>query len=331
MESQRSLRSFEGRLSANIKSDTKSFWRYVNSMCKSRPCIGPLKRQDNSYTESDQECADVLADFFESVYGEEPDESPRVPFVTSASISDVVFGERDIAFAIRKMKPFGAPGPDGIPPIVLKKCAAVLYPALAKLFTQSLRSLYVPPDWKHAYVIPIHKKGSVHDANNFRPISLTPTICKAMESVIAFCLTKHGIENDLFNKTQFGFLPNRSCESQLLEYIDWITQCINENDSVDVVYLDFKKAFDTVPHKRLLAKLEAHGVRQPLLGWIKEFLSGRLQEVMVNGSASHRFHAGSGVPQHRAAAWVRFCSCITSTTSMLLLAPPYENLRMIQS
>ena len=108
---------------------------------------------------------------------------------------------------------------------------------------------------------------------------------------------EHMNRNNLFSAHQYGFLPGRSTTLQLLKVLDEWTQAIDEGDIVDVVYCDFQKAFDTVPHKRLLAKLEAYGITGQTLKWIKSFLTSRKQRVVVNGSASSSSNVASGIPQ----------------------------------
>ena len=95
-----------------------------------------------------------------------------------------------------------------------------------------------------------------------------------MEKIIRDAIVKHMTENDLFSKAQHGFIKGKSCVTQLLEFLEDITQAIDNGEDVDVVYLDFCKAFDKVPHKRLLKKLYGYGIRGKIYNWVKEFLSG---------------------------------------------------------
>ena len=108
---------------------------------------------------------------------------------------------------------------------------------------------------------------------------------------------KHMKRNNLFSNKQFGFLDGRSTVLQLLIVLDKWTRTIDEGGSIDCIYCDFKKAFDKVPHKRLLKKIEGYGIRGEILGWIKAFLSDRTLQVIVNGETSQCKEVTSGIPQ----------------------------------
>ena len=105
------------------------------------------------------------------------------------------------------------------------------------------------------------------------------------------------VNNELITKNQHGFVPGRSCSTQLLETLDDWTSIIDDGGSVDVVYIDFMKAFDTMPHGRLLIKLSAYGFKGQILGWIRDFLRSRKQRVVVNSVKSEEARVGSGIPQ----------------------------------
>ena len=122
---------------------------------------------------------------------------------------------------------------------------------------------------------------------NYRPISLTSIICKLFEAIIRDAIVTHMSVNNLFCDQQHGFVPGMSCITQLLTTFEIWTQAVEDGNPVDAIYLDFQKAFDSVPHKRLIQKLAAYGVTEKILRWIETFLTDRKQRVCVEGSLSN--------------------------------------------
>ena len=157
----------------------------------------------------------------------------------------------------------------------------------------------LPDDWKRAEIRPIYKKkGSKQDPSNYRPIiSLTSVVCKVFEKVVKNHLCSHLISNNLLSTHQFGFIPGRNTTSQLLVTVKEWMKSLDEGKATDVAYMDFRKAFDAVPHQRLLYKIEKYGIKGPLLNWIQNFLSGRSQYVQINNARSKEMPVTSGVPQ----------------------------------
>ena len=131
--------------------------------------------------------------------------------------------------------------------------------------------------WKDANVSPIFKKGEKSNPGNYRPISLTSIVCKLMESIIRDEIMKHLTENELLSTCQHGFVPKRSCVTNLLETLDNWTESLDSGKPVDAVYLDFAKAFDSVPHQRLLTKVKSYGIKGRVGAWIADFLTNRRQ------------------------------------------------------
>ena len=187
--------------------------------------------------------------------------------------NDIVFNK------LKNLKSSKSAGPDGLHPRVLREAAAQLCVPLTILFKRSLDEGLLPEDWKRANVIPIFKKGEISDPGNYRPISLTSAVCKVLESIIRESIIEHMTCNSLISNAQHGFLPKRSCVSQLFTSIEYWTDEMQKGNPVDVIYVDFKKAFDKVPHERLLMKLKAYGITSKLLNWIHSFLKGRNKEL----------------------------------------------------
>ena len=136
------------------------------------------------------------------------------------------------------------------------------------LFEKSLREDRVPDDWRRANDVPIYKVGDRKKAKNYRPVSLTCQLCKVFEKLVRDVLVEHLESNELLRGTQHGFRKGRSCLTNLFTFLDRITEELDNGGSVDVIYLDFAKAFDMVPHQRLLRKLERYGVSGKALAWI---------------------------------------------------------------
>ena len=190
-----------------------------------------------------------------------------------------------------------APGPDGIPSVVLRMCAAQLASPLLSLFRKTIEEGEIPQDWKNAKVVPIHKKGSKTKPGNYRPVSLTCHVCKVMEKIIKRKLITHLMDNDLLSKHQHGFTARKLCQSNLLEVLEKWTKSIDDGLGVDVIYLDYQKAFDSVPHRRLLSKLSGYGIQGRVAKWISAFLQGRRQQVVIRSGQSSWVDVTSGVPQ----------------------------------
>jgi len=198
---------------------------------------------------------------------------------------------------LQGLKPDKSPGPDMIHPRVLKECAHQLAYPLFCLFRRSLDEGNIPKDWKSGNVIPVYKKGSRTSVDNYRPVSLTSVICKVMEKLLRKPLLDHMFDNDFISDSQHGFIPGRSCTTQLLEVLDKWTDILDSGGALDVIYLDLAKAFDPVPHRRLLLKLQSYAINGTYLSWISSFLLVHCQRVMVSGTGSKWESVLSGVPQ----------------------------------
>ena len=196
-----------------------------------------------------------------------------------------------------KLNSHKASGPDCIPIFILREAVEEMSPILSKIFQFSIDSGEVPSDWRSANIVPIFKKGDKHQASNYRPVSLTSVTCKILEHVVHSNVMNHFSQHNILCDNQHGFRSKRSCETQLITTQQGITsQLKTGKDQVDVVLLDFSKAFDKVPHQRLLHKLDFYGVRGNTLRWIQSFLSYRKQQVTLEGIKSTQ-DVVSGVPQ----------------------------------
>ena len=190
-----------------------------------------------------------------------------------------------------------AAGMDGFPAILLKKCKIQLSQPLTIFWRKCLDDGYIPPRLKKSIITPIHKGDSRAVPANYRPIALTSHIIKMFEKILRRHVVKFMNDNNLFNENQHGFRSGRSCLSQLLEHFDQILDLLESGGNVDVIYLDFSKAFDKLDFKIVLRKIKAMGIDGRVFDWIKSFLTERTQQVSVNGILSDPAAVISGVPQ----------------------------------
>ena len=185
----------------------------------------------------------------------------------------VHFDERSLLSKLQHLKVDKSPGPDGIHPALLKNCASDVTKPLTAIFQESHCSGIVPNDWKLADISPLFKKGSQSDPGNYRPVSLTSVVCKVMESIIPDTVVES--LKDEFSSFQHGFMKHRSCLTNILESLEAWTKALDEGYGIDLIYLNYRKAFDTVPHARLIEKLKSLGISGKLLDWITNFLYSR--------------------------------------------------------
>ena len=217
---------------------------------------------------------------------------------THPDMPNITFGQIGIAKLLNNINPSKAGGPDKLPARLLKETADEIAPMYTHLFTQSYKLGQLPTSWKSATICPIFKKGKRSLPENYRPVSLTAIPCKIFEHILVSQIWNHLNKYDIITSKQHGFRKGMSCETQLVEAIhDWTTILNKGQGQVDVILLDFSKAFDTVPHQRLLQKLRKYGIRNHTLNGISSFLTNRTHHVVVNGSTSNIESVLSGVLQ----------------------------------
>ena len=291
-------RSQEQNIAKESKNNPKLLYQYISSMSTPKEPVSQLTKEDGTLTESDLEKAKVLNNFFSSVFVNENNLTiPEFKSNFHTSVNTVIITTDDMYKCLNSLKVSKSPGPDNHHPKILKEAAKELAYPFKLLFDSTIKAGKIPSKWKTAEVRPIFKKGAKTNPGNYRPVSLTSVICKVFETFIRDTLCSHLSKNNLLSSDQFGFCKGRSCVTQLLSTLyDWFA-FLDLNIPVDAIYLDFRKAFDTVPHKRLLSKLHGYGVQSNLLSWIEDFLSDRTQYVSINGQCSESVHVSSGVPQ----------------------------------
>ena len=227
---------------------------YINSKIKIKTGTASLTTSNGDSATTPLQKSELLNSYFSSVFTSEcletlpgmGDFNYEEPFSVVNVTNDTVFNK------LKNLKSSKSAGSNGLHPRVLREAAAQLCVPLTILFKRSLDEGLLPEDWKlkRANMIPIFKKGEISDPGNYRPISLTCAVCKVLESIIIReSIIEHMTCNNLISNAQHGFLPKRSCVSQLLTSIEYWTDEMHKGKPVDVIYVNFKKDFDKVPHE----------------------------------------------------------------------------------
>ena len=298
-EVRRAKLGFEEKLAENIKYDSKSFFAYARSKSKARVGTAAVLLTDEGRTlESDKEVADEFNNYFCSVFSRE--DVSNIPEVSIRNVERLdrmeITGDK-VRNSLLRLRADKSSGVDGMSPRLLVSIVEEICDPLVMLFRKSMERGSVPEDWRRANIVPIFKAGSRSKAENYRPVSLTSQICKVFEGLIRDVIVGHLERNDLLNITQHGFRKGRSCLTNLLTFLEKVTEGLDREENVDVIFLDFAKAFDKVPHERLLRKVRGMGIDGELLRWIEVWLKDRFQRVGVKGSWSEWRRVWSGVPQ----------------------------------
>ena len=292
-------RRMEKNLAYSKETSTKTFANYIKSKSKTITGIGPLRSATGALITDEKEMAEVLNSFFASVFTKDDplDSTPLRNIETVERLTNVVFTRGKIREKIKGLKTNSAPGPDGISVKLLQSACEELLEPLMLLYESTLNSGTVPSVWKQAVVTPIFKKGTKGEPGNYRPVSLTSIPCKIFESIMKDSIMDHLLDNNLIKSSQHGFMPGRSCSTNLITFLNKVTDIVDRGKAADIFYLDFAKAFDKVPHKKLIYKMYNKGIQGNILRWIENWLTGRTQSVKVGGELSAPCAVESGVPQ----------------------------------
>ena len=199
----------------------------------------------------------------------------------SANIAGIPFPEAEpllidqngVEKLLKNLNSSKAAGPDNLPTQVLKNCAKQIAPILTIIFRRLVETGNLPSDWLSANIAGVFKKGDKNKAENYRPVSLTSVTCKLLEHVISRHLRYYFDRHNILTDRNHGFRTGHSCESQLLTITQDLLNSLEKGKQVDIVVLDLSKAFDTVPHLKLLSKLDHYGIKGPIHTWIQNFLT----------------------------------------------------------
>ncbi len=287
---------FTSKLQENA-SNPKKTWETLNEILgKNNKSETVDKISVNGTISSDpSEIANTFNNFFVSVGQQISNSVPPI----AKSPEDYVNYEREVPEmllqnttpehvkkVIKQLKPKSSIDANGVSSKMIKFIGDEIANPLSHIFNISLNSGVFPARLKLCRVIPIFKSGDSLNCDNYRPISLLSSISKVLEKIVAKKLISHLLTNDLLYVHQYGFLPNRSTEHNLLQILNYISKALDDGNFCVGVFLDLRKAFDVCSHEILLKKLQKMGVRGVAHNWFKNYLAGRSQFVDINGTKS---------------------------------------------
>ena len=281
---------------AAVCDNPKRFWGLLRSKMKNKNTPLNLYDEAKSCTSS-KDKASMFNNFFYSNFTNTNGTGP-FPYIhefINPNLNKLEISIAETRLILDNIDPNKATGPDDISGRILKECSKEISPSLTMLFNMSLDSGIVPNMWKRANVVPVFKKGEKTLCSNYRPISLLCIVSKVLERALL-----NQIKNEiipLITKFQHGFLNGKSTETQMLSVFDNISKVLDDGGQTDIIYLDFSKAFDSVPHHLLLHKMKSFGFNGTLLSWFSNYISNRRQRVVIEGENSEWLPVLSGVPQ----------------------------------
>ena len=288
--------SYISRLMSKFHFDPRSLFRHLRSLCTPR-CPSPVVFLDSTPVTNPFDIACCFNQHFNSIFVPSCDSFPSfdsLPTRTS-QLSFIHIDDSDVFDAISSLPAFKASGCDGFPSNLLRSSCSSIVDYVSHLFRFSINNCSVPLQWKIHKIIPVLKKGDPTLVSNYRPISLLCLLSKALESIILRKILPFIAPQ--IHSSQFGFMKNRSCLSQLLLSYSIISDGFDNRTSTDIIFTDFSKAFDSVSFNHLLFKLWSMGITGSLWQWFHNYLSDRQHFVEYSGSSSPLLPVLSGVPQ----------------------------------
>jgi hypothetical protein len=294
--------NFENKSLRNQNSST--FWKFIGNRLRNNADAWPSSDLSGKKLSTSSDVATAFSDYYSSVFNRTPLSDSDV-LEAVCDFNPIIFSKFTLPYFIpaaisyyTKLLPNKtSAGINGLSNKFLKLFGASFAIPLSKLFNFVLFTGTVPPDWKISYITPVPKNNSPADISDYRPISLTCSDSKLFELFLKDLILEHLHNNNLIPSQQFGFFPKRSTAGNLLSYLNKVSDFVQNKIPVDVVYIDFSKAFDKVVHSILLAKLVKLGFSEQFVSVINSWLTGRIQFVKIDDAMSTAKQVLSGVPQ----------------------------------
>ena len=319
----------EKKACSDLSRNPGDLFKLIAKLTKKTEKIGPLARTPR--TKDWTEC-EILSDQYSKVFSTPRDQDifndPSVFFQEVSEeyntevlpkFTDFIITTEYINKAIDKLPPKSAPGPDGIPNLLLKNLKFEIIPILSTIYQKSLDSGRIPSKFLNAFVKPIKKpKKQRSNPASYRPVSLTTGLSKIFEHILKVQLQNYLEDNDIITNSQHGFRPLRSCLSQLLDHYNAVLVDLENGKVADTIYLDFAKAFDSVDKYILSRELAKIGIKGKAGVWLHNFLTDRTQQILADNKISAPASVRSGVPQGTILGPLLFLIMINSLSEIQL-------------
>ena len=277
-----------------IKHNPNRLWSYVKQRRNSSRIPSRMNYNDAELN-NPEAIVNAFAAFFSETFAVSSDSSVELPSANTEHLHISGFNDDEFAQAIKKIKANLTSGSDNIPAFLLKDCASYFKEPLLYIYNLCMSTSTYPMAWKMSKVIPVFKSGDSALVTNYRPISLLCNFAKILEILLSNHILQH--MSKYLSTCQHGFTNGRSTVTNLVQFTSNISYALNNRSQVDVIYLDFTKAFDKVPHATLLGKLKRYGFSNCLINFFISYFSARGQYVHCNGYSSNVSTIASGVVQ----------------------------------
>ena len=300
------LNYYSSKLKTN-SGDYKQIWKTINTIINPKKDLSHNKKFliNNQSVDNPKHIADSFNNFFTNIGSNLASKIPTCSddiytFLGTSSSNTAAFLPTDI-YEINKLitnlKQDSAPGLDGITSGMIKLASPYISHILVLLVNATINTGIFPSRLKQAKITPIYKDGSTDSITNYRPISVLNCFSKIYENIINDRLLSFFEKNNIFTPHQFGFRKGRTTAMPIIELLDKVTEALDGSMYTIAVFLDLKKAFDTINHELLLKKLLHYGVRGLPYNLIKNYLDGRSQQVFYKNTYSENSQITTGVPQ----------------------------------
>ena len=276
--------------------DPKKFWKAIKSLNKRSKTVSTLKLGATTAT-TESEKVDLLNSYFHACFNKS--HTPIVPPIglDFSPPAYLLCSEEEVFDLLASLDVSKSTGSDGISARMLKFTASSITSSVTKLFNKSIAQARVPTCWKKSVIVPVPKTSDASSPTNYRPISLLPIISKLLERHIYEIILHHLRSNNNLTASQWGFLEGRSTVTALIKCTDDWLKSLEAGGDICAIFFDYRKAFDSVPHRPLIVKLRALGIDDCIINWVKSYLAERIQVVAVDGIESDPLPVLSGVPQ----------------------------------